>query len=699
LNCKTFQSKIQKIASSPMRIRCDNTQAGFNLIQISILLTVASLVMVAVLPSPQSAVKNNATSVVKMNAILTALRQYQAATGVLPCPADPTQPIGSNTYGVASSNTGTTNNCVTGTAPNAAYADSTNHIAIGMVPVASLGLSYDYALDGYGRDITYAVDTNATAFPSSFCTAPNIWPGAITVNDNGNIHNTVAALVSHGQDGYGAWLPLQGTSGTASRFNTGSTDTSQADNAQVAHGGGLTANGAGQFQSFIIKPATSTFDDNVVYKSTQWNLNAMPQSYISSAAYTTAYNTVCATCVPASGYSYCRPITIDYTKVAQINGTDPMNNFPMLFAGTYSWLAQTPTGNVNSNSGYDIAFTSDFAGTSLLNYEQESYNSSTGAVNYWIQIPSVSHTANTTVYISYGNASVGSGQSAGAIAAVWGSSFNGGLGYYVGSTYQGVWHMGSGVNNAGPNFAASPVDSTQIGPTYNRYSYHKGNGNMVSVTSPWGVGTGIYFNNPSYDANFMDLGWQNQNSEFENLGTFTVEAWVNKTAASTYGGGSSYNDWITSACNYNGSGSGNTSVNNNLCTWGLATTSSLYTTVDNCPTLFVNSTSKVISSVASTTCPALNTWYHVAATRNGTTCTIYVNGVQTGQNTSCPNPLKSNGNGIRVANDDNGDESEVKMDELRFSKTAYSADWINTEYNNQNSPSTFYTIGAQSSAR
>jgi streptogramin lyase len=244
------------------------TVSGFSLIQISILLTVASLIMVTVLPSSQSPLRQNANSVSKMQAILTSLRQYQVANGTLPCPADPTQPIGSNTYGVAAANSGSTGNCVGGS-PAAAYADSTNHIAIGMIPVRALQLPDAAALDDWERNITYAVDTNATGCWS----APSL-SGAITVNDNGNIHNSVAALVSHGQDGYGAWLPLQGTSGTASRFNSGSTDANQADNAQVAHGGGLTANTS--FVSFINKTATSTFDDNMVYKSSQWNINALP---------------------------------------------------------------------------------------------------------------------------------------------------------------------------------------------------------------------------------------------------------------------------------------------------------------------------------------------------------------------------------------------------------------------------------------
>ncbi len=245
--------------------------AGFSLIQISILLTVAGLVMVAVLPTPQGTVKTNASSASKMNSVLTALRQYQAATCTLPCPADPTLAMGHSNWGKAAANpgTGSPGNCISGS-PAAAYADTTNHIAIGMVPVFTIGLSADYALDGWGRNLTYAVDTNAT---------PTNWsslslPGAITVNDNGSVHNSVLALVSHGQDGFGAWLPLQGNSGTASRLNNGSTDANQAANAQVT-AGTLTPNTT--FTSFVNQNQTTTFDDQVAYSNPQWNLNAVPR--------------------------------------------------------------------------------------------------------------------------------------------------------------------------------------------------------------------------------------------------------------------------------------------------------------------------------------------------------------------------------------------------------------------------------------
>jgi hypothetical protein len=35
------------------------------------------------------------------------------------------------------------------------------------------------------------------------------------------------------------------------------------------------------------------------------------------------------------------------------------------------------------------------------------------------------------------------------------------------------------------------------------------------------------------------------------------------------------------------------------------------------------------------------------------------------------------------------------IDEFHFSNSARSADWIAAEYNNQNSPSTFVTVGAE----
>src|SRR5580658_3512082 len=107
---------------------------GFTLIQISVLLIVASVVLVNILPSTRTSLTGNNDTTTKMNAILTAMRGYEAANAKLPCPADASQPIGGTSYGVAAANPCASTNCAGGS-PAANYTDSTNHVAIGMVPV------------------------------------------------------------------------------------------------------------------------------------------------------------------------------------------------------------------------------------------------------------------------------------------------------------------------------------------------------------------------------------------------------------------------------------------------------------------------------------------------------------------------------------------------------------------------------------
>src|SRR5579883_1975125 len=612
-----------------MRIRCSNSQAGFNLIQISILLTVASLVMVAVLPSPQSTFKNNATSVVKMNAILTALRQYQAANATLPCPADPTLPVDSANYGLAAANAGATGNCIGGT-PSAAYADTTNHIAIGMVPFRDLGLSYDYALDAWGRDITYAVDTNATAFTSALCSSPS-FAGAITVNDYGISHNTVAALVSHGQDGYGAWLPLAGSSGSAKRLDSGSTDTGQADNAQVAHGGGLTVNTT--FTSFKNQNATSTFDDNVVYKG-QYNLNILPRIYTQ----TTAYSQTCT--------GYYRTVTIDHTKVPN---TD-QSNFPMLFSGTYPYLATVANGgNVQNANGYDIYFSSDAAGTNKLNFERESYNASTGQVIFWVQVPAVSHTSDTVIYLQYGKAYITTDQSN--KTGMW-------------NNYKGVWHFDEA--------SGSAVDSTSYGTSGTI------TGTVIQGTTG-AIGTGYSFSGSS--GNHVSMG--NPGDGHLDFGTtsFTYSAWIKMTSAPTSG---NYYVWF-----YKG-GSNSATAGYNM-------------EINSLPVVDTNIAdgATIVQSYLSTITPLQWTYVVGVVDRSSQLFYLYKNGTQIGSSSISSVGSVTSTQSLWLGEQNSGSQYPLNgsIDEVHISSGAKSADWIATEYNNQSSPSTFYAIGAQTSSR
>jgi type II secretory pathway pseudopilin PulG len=243
---------------------------GFTLIQISILLTIASLVMVAILPSTRSNLDGNNLTITRMNAALTALRSYMAAHGNYPCPADGSLPTGSANYGVAAANPDTTNNCGGGV-PAANYIDATNNIAIGIIPVRALGLSNDYALDAFGRTITYAVDTNAV-----ICWGSRSITGKITVTDNGTAEATPFVLVSHGANGSGAWVPLPGASGTAVRLNIGTAGTDELTNAHVDGNFNPTT----PLTNFVRKAQTTGFDDLVVYSSTLWPMSTLPVNYV-----------------------------------------------------------------------------------------------------------------------------------------------------------------------------------------------------------------------------------------------------------------------------------------------------------------------------------------------------------------------------------------------------------------------------------
>ena len=155
--------------------------------------------------------------------------------------------------------------------------------------------------------------------------------------------------------------------------------------------------------AFIVVPGKS--------RSREWRNGTAFRPYI-----------VAAPNVPAppqgSGYAYRRTITTDHTKVPN---TD-QSNFPLLISGTYSYLATVSNGgNVQNANGYDVIFTSDAGCANRLDHEVETYSATTGGVNYWVRLPSLSHTNDTTIYMCYGNSAFTTDQSN--KTGVWDNNF------------------------------------------------------------------------------------------------------------------------------------------------------------------------------------------------------------------------------------------------------------------------------------
>ena len=119
-----------------------------------------------------------------------------------------------------------------------------------------------------------------------------------------------------------------------------------------------------------------------------------------------------------SAYGNRRTLTIDHTKVPNTDQTD----YPMLVTGVYPFLATVANGGqVQNANGYDIVFTSDAAGHNPLDFEIDNYNGANGTAAFWVRIPLLSHTVDTTIYMWYGNSNITASQES--IAGVWRNSY------------------------------------------------------------------------------------------------------------------------------------------------------------------------------------------------------------------------------------------------------------------------------------
>ena len=101
-------------------------------------------------------------------------------------------------------------------------------------------------------------------------------------------------------------------------------------------------------------------------------------------------------------WNYRKQITIDNTKVPNTDQT----NFPILINRTDAdWKDTSNSGKVAQADGGDILFTSS-DGSTKLSHEIEKYNNTTGEIQAWVKIPTLSASSDTIIYMYYGNASI-----------------------------------------------------------------------------------------------------------------------------------------------------------------------------------------------------------------------------------------------------------------------------------------------------
>ena len=326
-----------------------------------------------------------------------------------------------------------------------------------------------------------------------------------------------------------------------------------------------------------------------------------------------------------------KKITIDHDRVEA-----DLNNFPVLVnLPSDSGLA---TGA--QDDGDDILFTKS-DGLTKLSHELEEYSS--GTLVTWVEVPLLSSTSDTTLYMYYGNPSCPSQQDT---EDVWDSNF------------KMVQHL---EETSGTHYDSTSNDDDGIP--------HHGVAQNV---------TGRINGADGFDGSDDYLNVAESSSLQITTPGITIEAWVNITAFSgTHDGGDMY--IVNKITSSNKKGYGllqDTYYSRRKVGFYIGTGSA--------------------NRLRSTTELTANNWYHLTGTYDGSKMRIYLNGELDNSQDLVLNITNAQKD-LYIGNNYSGTTYlfNGKIDEVRISDVARGGNWIKTCYNNQNSPATFYSLGSE----
>ena len=346
-----------------------------------------------------------------------------------------------------------------------------------------------------------------------------------------------------------------------------------------------------------------------------------------------------------NSWNYRTKITVDKTKVdATLTSFPVYLDLQLMPADFHTYVSAT--------AAQDIRVT-ESDGITEVPREVVYYNSSTDKGELWFKAGTVSSSIDTDFYIYFGNTSA----TEPADNATYGK-------YNTWTTYNAVYHL----NNSGDQ-----LDSTTNGYTLtNGASVTATSSAIISGTAQdhgtTGTGKGFKVNNSMgiTASNQSFGGWFRWNS----FSSPTVQMVLTKT-------------WDNNTPNANTQ-------------WNYR----IY-----CPSSTQISIQTFGSGQAFTTTHGFSTgvWQHIYATldRATTVCSLYINGSLSGTFSTGFTTIANNGSNFTIGNQttrpssfQTGNEGRFISDEVRVTSQVLSLSHIKTEYNNQNSPSTFYSIGA-----
>lgn len=361
-------------------------------------------------------------------------------------------------------------------------------------------------------------------------------------------------------------------------------------------------------------------------------------TYVESVVYTATSQPDGTTLAQTATVDFVRPAWFDtawqHRKALVVDKTKvagSLGDFPMLVS-----LSDTNLASSALTNGWDLLFTAD-DGVTRLWHQVESYTNVGGVLNAWVRVPALSTHSDTGIYLYYGNpASTNQARA----TNVWDSG------------YRAVWHL------AGSDFR----DSTAYG----------NNGTNSGTTATSGrIGEGRSFNGSN--------NYVYSTTRYTDPQTFTLETWFKTSTASG-----------RNLFNYENNRTGTGSTRWDRMVW-----------VGTDGRLYFECWSGASDVIATSGTYTDNAWHQMVAVRDDATDTmsLYVDGQWVG---STYNALPEVNNGYwRLGAYKAGSTQAVQgyfpgaMDEARISFVARSADWVLTQYRNQGSPGTFYSVGSQ----
>ena len=341
-----------------------------------------------------------------------------------------------------------------------------------------------------------------------------------------------------------------------------------------------------------------------------------------------------------------------YRKEIQINHSEvvsSLTNFPVLIA----LPSDSDLASKAQDDGDDIVFINAIG--VKLNHEIELFDNVSGQLLVWVNITSLSSTENTTLWMYYGNNACGNQQNR-----------------------MGVWDSSMLVRYAMKDLTASKIqDST----SYNN------NGTKKAADEPVEA-SGLIGKAQDFDGvdDYITMGKNNLNQDLSGATGITFSAWINP--ASLRNGTLAERNTILDIPN----NADKSAIMIFLVFGGDIRVGGRSRSLD----LFQCATVTDVITI--------NNWQHITGVLDFTNKEIYVylNGTLIGQASSL-----AFGSNTYVSSTGGNETIGVNtlyfavqffdglMDEIVISNTARNSSWIQTNYNNMNAPSAFFTIGVE----